>query len=72
MKAQDTLRQRSHEVRDLAKENAALTRRLRLDESGATLVREARKLGLVRSDERLFIIQGIDAWQRQRGAGGKG
>lgn len=64
--AQDTLGQRVHEVKTLARENARLTRRLELDESGATLVREARKLGLVRSDETLFIVKGIDAWRKAR------
>jgi hypothetical protein len=26
-------------------------------------VREARRLGLVKPGERLFIVQGIDAWR---------
>lgn len=63
-RAQDTLSGRAHEVRDLTRVNAQLARRLRLDESGATLVREARRLGLVRADEQLFIVKGIDAWRK--------
>jgi cell division protein FtsB len=58
------LEQRQAEVRHLAKEKARLRRRLALDESGANLVRDARRLGLVRPDERLFIVKGIDAWRR--------
>lgn len=56
--------QRHDEVRRLARSKDRLERRLALDESGATLVREARRLGLVRPDERLFIVKGIDAWRR--------
>lgn len=67
MKAQDTLSERAQEVKELTRENADLSRRLKLDESGATLVREARKLGLIRSDESLFIVKGIDAWRKARG-----
>lgn len=66
-KAQDTLEHRANEVRALTRENARLSRELRLDETGATLVREARKLGLVRSDETLFIVKGIDAWRKANG-----
>lgn len=69
MQAQETLGQRVQEVRALKRDHGRLTRRLRLDESGATLVREARRLGLVRADERLFIVKGIDKWRRARAAG---
>lgn len=65
-RAQDVLAERTLEVRKLTRENAKLSRRLALEESGATLVREARKLGLVRPDERLFIVRGIDAWRKAR------
>lgn len=68
VRAQDALRQRTEEVRRLTAEKARLHRRLALDESGATLVREARRLGLVRADERLFIVKGIDAWRKARAA----
>ena len=68
VRAQDALRQRTEEVRHLRKETVRLHRRLALDESGATLVQEARRLGLVRADERLFIVKGIDAWRKARAA----
>ena len=66
--AQDALQVRTAEVRRLQAEKVRLGHRLALDESGATLVREARRLGLVRPDERLFIVKGIDAWRRARAA----
>ncbi len=66
VRAEDALRQRTEEVRRLTTEKVRLDRRLALDESGATLVEEARRLGLVRADERLFIIKGIDAWRKAR------
>ena len=68
VRAQDALQERAAEVRRLSAERTDLRRRLRLDGSGATLAREARRLGLVRPDERLFIIKGIDAWRRARAA----
>ena len=68
VRAQDALRQRTEEVRRLRADTVRLHRRLALDESGATLVREARRLGLVRADERLFIVKGIDAWRKARAA----
>jgi cell division protein FtsB len=68
MRASDALEQRKAEVRHLAKERTGLRRRLARDESGANLVRDARRLGLVRRDERLFIVKGIDAWRRAQRA----
>jgi cell division protein FtsB len=64
--AQDALKDRAAEVRRLTAERTELRRRLRLDGSGATLVQEARRLGLVRPGEQLFIVKGIDAWRRAR------
>jgi cell division protein FtsB len=60
---QDALEQRADEVRRLAAEKRKLERRLALDASGATLVREARRLGLVRPGERLFIVKDIASWR---------
>jgi cell division protein FtsB len=64
MRTQDALQRRADEVRRLKTEQQRLQRRLALDESGATLVREARRIGLVRPGERLFIVKGIAAWRR--------
>jgi cell division protein FtsB len=60
--------ERRAEVQRLSRAKAQLEKRLALDESGATLVREARRLGLVRPDEQLFIVKGIDAWRRAQKA----
>jgi cell division protein FtsB len=46
------------EIDALARENARLTRRLADADTEAFVVREARKLGLVRPGERLFIVKG--------------
>lgn len=66
--AQAALDERMAEVRRLKAERTELRRRLRLDGTPLALLREARRLGLVRPDERLFIVKGIDAWQRARAA----
>ena len=68
VRAQDALQERAAEVRHLKVERTELRRRLALDGTGAPLVREARRLGLVRPDERLYIVKGTDAWRRARAA----
>ncbi len=68
MHAQDALEDRAAEVRRLTAERTELRRRLRLGGDGPTIVREARRLGLVRPGEQLFIVKGIDAWRRARAA----
>ncbi|HSR26323.1 MAG TPA: septum formation initiator family protein [Candidatus Eisenbacteria bacterium] len=64
----DSLARRTGEVRQLSAEKHALEQRLALAASGATLVRRARRLGLVKPGERLFIVKGIAAWRRARQA----
>ncbi len=66
MRTSTSLAERKAEVRRLKHDRRDLQRRLALDESGATLVREARRLGLVRPDEELYIVKGIEAWRRAR------
>ena len=56
---------RQAEVRSLQTEKAQLERRLAQAGTTEQLVREARRLGLVKPGERLFIVKGISAW-RQR------
>jgi len=68
LRAQEALAQRSAEVRKLGAEKQALERRLGVGASGATLVRRARRLGLVKPGERLFIVKGIAGWRRARQA----
>ncbi len=62
------LGERRAEVRALGDRNEALRERLDQIRSGATLVRGARRLGLVKPGERLFIVRGIPEWRRAHAA----
>jgi cell division protein FtsB len=59
-----TLAERSAQVRGLRTERRQLQRKLADATGDAALVREARRLGLVKQGERLFIVKGIQAWER--------
>jgi cell division protein FtsB len=64
LEAKHALAQRAAEVQALRAQHARLQRRLAASDSGLALVREARRLGLVKPGERLFIVTGISAWRR--------
>jgi len=49
----------------LRDEKARLEHRIAQSATGGQLVREARRLGLVKPGERLFIVKGIPAWRHQ-------
>ena len=66
LNTKDELRQRQAEVASLRAERQQLERQIAAVGSGGALVREARRLGLVKPGERLFIVRGIDAWRRTR------
>ena len=55
---------RDADVRALEQKRHALERQLSETRTPAALVREARKLGYVKPGERLFIVKGIEAWER--------
>jgi cell division protein FtsB len=55
---------RRAEVRALVDQKARLKTRIAQAGSGEQLVREARRLGLVKPGERLFIVKGIPAWRK--------
>jgi len=59
-----TLDARAAEVRALTARKHRLEERLSEIRSGATLVRGARRLGLVKPGEHLFIVRGIPEWRR--------
>jgi cell division protein FtsB len=59
-----TLEARASEVRSLSTRKRQLEQRLAEIHSGATLVRGARRLGLVKPGEQLFIVHGIPEWRR--------
>jgi cell division protein FtsB len=58
------LSSRRDEVGRLATENRTLKDRLEFSASSDALTREARRLGLIRPGEHLFIVKGIQAWRK--------
>ncbi len=58
---------RRAEVVSLRAEKSQLEARLERSTSLVALAREARRLGLVRPGEQLFIVKGIPAWRRADG-----
>jgi cell division protein FtsB len=59
-----TLDARQADVRALEAEKARLEKRLAQAGTRQQLIREARRLGLVKPGERLFIVRGIPAWRK--------
>ncbi len=57
------LQARSAEVQTLRVQQALLEKRIAETATGGQLVREARRLGLVKPGEWLFIVKGITAWR---------
>ena len=68
------LSRQRHEVQILAAQKAALETRLAASTSTTALAREARRLGLTRPGEHLYIVKGIPAWRKAQRAtiGGNG
>ncbi|HSB39269.1 MAG TPA: septum formation initiator family protein [Gaiellaceae bacterium] len=60
------LARRAADVRTLKADRRALQHRLAESTTGEALARQARRLGLVRPGERLFIVKGISAWVHGR------
>ncbi len=61
--AKQQLQARNGEVHALRVEKVRLEKRIAQAATGGQLVREARRLGLVKPGERLFIVKGIPAWR---------
>ena len=61
----DTVSQRAAEVQRLRRQHAKLERLVAASTSDAELGREARRLGLVKPGEQLFIVRGIAAWRHK-------
>jgi cell division protein FtsB len=59
------LNERRAEVRQLRAKRSELARRLEEADTPEALARRARKLGLVRPGEQLFIVKGIEEWRRR-------
>jgi hypothetical protein len=64
LETRQTLARRSAEVRALATERRELERALVGQTSTSSLIREARRLALVKPGERLYIVKGVAAWRR--------
>lgn len=60
------LANRQTEVTRLTQEKQQLQTRLASVDEGQTLVQEARRLGLVKPGEQLFIVRGIAAWRHHQ------
>jgi cell division protein FtsB len=56
------LAKRAADVRALKADRRALQHRLAESSTGEALTQQARRLGLVRPGERLFIVKGISVW----------
>jgi hypothetical protein len=59
------LDRRQAEVAQLRLQQQQLQHRLAAVGGGDQLLREARRLGLVKPGERLFIVRGIAAWRKK-------
>ena len=59
------LNRRQAEVAQLRAQQQQLEHRLATVGTGDELIREARRLGLVKPGERLFIVRGIAAWRKK-------
>ncbi len=66
LSTRDTVSERSAEVRALRAHKRALEDRVERTAGDEELARQARRLGLVKPGERLFIVKGIGAWRRAR------
>jgi cell division protein FtsB len=64
--ALDDVVARQAQVDRIARANAELEERLAEAETSGFVEREARRLGLVKPGERLYIITGLDEWNRSR------
>jgi cell division protein FtsB len=63
--ARHELQNRRAEVHALHVEHGRLEQRLAQAGTGEQFVREARRLGLVKPGEKLFIVKGIAAWRKK-------
>ena len=66
------LAQRAGDVRALKAEKRELQHRLAAASTPEALQQEARRLGLVKPGERLYIVKGITAWLHHRATIAKG
>jgi cell division protein FtsB len=65
VETRSSLQERQAEVRELRAKRNELARRLEDADTPEALARRARKLGLVKPGEQLFIVKGIEEWRRK-------
>jgi cell division protein FtsB len=65
LELRSSLQERQAEVRELRARRDQLARRLEETDTPEALARRARKLGLVKPGEQLFIVKGIEEWRRR-------
>ena len=65
VETRSALHERQSEVRELRAKRNQLARRLEDADTPEALARRARKLGLVKPGEQLFIVKGIEEWRRK-------
>ena len=65
LETRSSLQQRQAEVQELRAKRDDLARRLEDADTPEALARRARKLGLVKPGEQLFIVKGIEEWKRR-------
>jgi cell division protein FtsB len=65
LETRSSVMERQAEVRELRARRDRLARRLEEVETPEALARRARKLGLVKPGEKLFIVKGIEEWRRR-------
>jgi cell division protein FtsB len=68
VETRSALHDRQAEVRELRAKRNQLARRLEEADTPEALARRARKLGLVKPGEQLFIVKGIEEWRRKANA----
>jgi cell division protein FtsB len=61
----EALNRRESEVARLQAQNRLLEKRVATVGQGEALIREARRLQLVKPGEQLYIVRGISAWRKK-------
>jgi cell division protein FtsB len=65
VETRSSVQERQAEVRELRAKRDELARRLEEADTPEALARRARKLGLVKPGEELYIVKGVEDWRRQ-------
>ena len=65
LETRSSLERQQAEVHQLRAKRDELARRLTEADTPEALARRARKLGLVKPGEQLFIVKGIEEWKRK-------